>query len=235
MLQKIPIFTITAGIVFLTALFLLGTDAGAEIYRYVDKDGTVHFSDVPIRGGHAYKPKGNSGYKRSYSGRYDISPRAARYGDMVLSAAAKTGLDPKLIRSVIQTESSWNHRAISKAGAMGLMQLMPATAKRYNVTDVFDARENVLGGSRYLKDLLSRYRGDLTLALAAYNAGETAVAKYAGVPPYRETRQYVKKVLRLYRGGTGSLKQKQNRIYRYADRAGNLIITDTPRSAAESH
>jgi len=119
--------------------------------------------------------------------------------DMIITAASRQGVDPALVEAIIAIESDFNPRAISPKGALGLMQLMPQTASRYGVSNPFDPQENLTGGTRYLKDLLRRFDGDLRRALAAYNAGETAVLMYRDLPPYRETREYVQKVLARYR------------------------------------
>ena len=111
-------------------------------------------------------------------------------------------LDPKLVRAMIQVESGYNQRARSQKGAMGLMQLMPATASLYRVENPYDADDNVRGGTRYLRYLVDKFAGRLDLAVAAYNAGPGAVQRYGGVPPYRETKDYVRRVLALYQGGT---------------------------------
>jgi hypothetical protein len=116
------------------------------------------------------------------------------FDDHIQAAAGLHGIGEDLIRAIIQVESQFDRLAVSTAGARGLMQLMPATARSMGVTDSFDARQNIFGGARYLKQLLGRYSGDVSLAAAAYNAGEGAVAKYNGVPPYRETQGYVRKV-----------------------------------------
>lgn len=116
--------------------------------------------------------------------------------------AEAQSLDPKLVRAMIQVESGYNHRARSQKGAMGLMQLMPATASLYSVDDPYDPDENVRGGTRYLRYLVDKFPGRLDLAVAAYNAGPAAVQRYGGVPPYRETKDYVRRVLALYQGGT---------------------------------
>lgn len=113
-------------------------------------------------------------------------------------AAQAYNLEPALIKAVIHQESGFNPKAVSKVGARGLMQLMPGTADSLGVIDSFDPRENILGGSRYLKGLLEHFGGDISLALAAYNAGPGSVEKYRGIPPYRETQNYVKSVLALY-------------------------------------
>lgn len=117
----------------------------------------------------------------------------------VIEDAARThGVDPRLVAAVARRESAWNPRAVSRTGACGLMQLMPATAEFLGVRDVFDERENIQGGTRYLRTLLDTFNGDLDLALAAYNAGPGAVQKYNGVPPYRETQAYVASVRGAY-------------------------------------
>ena len=121
--------------------------------------------------------------------------------DMITAAASREGVDPALVEAVVAVESDFNPRAISPKGATGLMQLMPQTASRYGVSNSFDPQENLTGGIRYLRDLLRYFGGDLRRALAAYNAGETAVLMYQGLPPYRETQEYVQKVLARYRPG----------------------------------
>lgn len=126
------------------------------------------------------------------------------YGREIDAASASFGVDSALVRAVIHAESAYRPNAISRAGAQGLMQLMPATALRFNVGDPFDAGQNIRGGVQYLSWLLKRFGGDLDLALAAYNSGEASVERYNGVPPYAETRTYVSRVKTLaarYRGG----------------------------------
>jgi soluble lytic murein transglycosylase-like protein len=123
----------------------------------------------------------------------DVPP----YGDLIESLSATHGVPANLVHALVQVESGYQERAISRTGAMGLMQLMPATARRFNVEDPFDPRQNLDGGIRYLKTLLDQF--PLKMALAAYNAGETAVRRFRGVPPYAETRGYVARILRLVR------------------------------------
>lgn len=121
------------------------------------------------------------------------------YHHEVIAAAKETSLDPALIHAVIATESKHNPKALSNKGAFGLMQLMPATARRFNVRDRNDPKQNIVAGAKYLRELLTLYKGDLKLTLAAYNAGPGAVKKYSNhIPPYRETMHYVPKVLRYY-------------------------------------
>jgi soluble lytic murein transglycosylase-like protein len=130
----------------------------------------------------------------SVSADYRAIPASIAYNDAIAEAAHRYGLDPNLIRAIIHAESAFNPFAVSSAGALGLMQLMPEMAEEMDVVDPFDPRQNILGGSRYLRDLLDRHHGNVDLAVASYNAGPGAVARYRGIPPYRETRNYVKTV-----------------------------------------
>lgn len=150
--------------------------------------------------------------------------------------AREAGLEPRLVQSLIQAESAFDRYAVSHKGAQGLMQLMPATASTLGVDDPFDIDQNLSGGTRYLRRLLDRYDGDLVLGLAAYNAGPEAVARYEGVPPYRETRAYVRRVLTMYRGeepmlpASGLLRGKPAFLVR---RDGRWLVT-SDRKAAEA-
>jgi membrane-bound lytic murein transglycosylase MltF len=134
-----------------------------------------------------------------------IAERERPAGDLdtlLRESAQRHGLDPALLRAVVSVESNFKAEAVSPKGAQGLMQLMPSTAASLGVRDAFDPADNVDGGSRHLASLLASYGGDLKKALAAYNAGAGAVARHGGVPPYRETREYVERVLKRYRGGS---------------------------------
>jgi len=117
---------------------------------------------------------------------------------IVLAASKESSVDPELLWAVIAVESNFDHRAVSPVGARGLMQLMPHTARELNIVDPFNPRENVHGGAKYLQQMLKRFKGNYRLALAAYNAGPANVRKYQGIPPYRETQNYVSKVLKAY-------------------------------------
>ena len=157
-----------------------------------------------------------------------VSILKSRYEASIRSAALKNGLEPALVHAVIRAESGYNRWAISTAGAQGLMQLMPGTAAFYGVSDPFDPESNIEGGTRYLKDLSALYPGRTDLILAAYNAGQSAVTKYGGVPPYAETRDYIAKVQAEYVRG---LARGKTRIFIFIDAAGRRIMTNDPRLA----
>jgi soluble lytic murein transglycosylase-like protein len=182
------------------SLLLVG-EAWADIYRYVDRNGLVHLSDRP--GGPGWKLYWKSGKKakaRRGSSSYNaFKLNRRKYAPLINDVALRYRLDRALIHAVVRAESAYNPNAKSRAGAVGLMQLMPGTAERYGVNDRYNPTANLTGGVRYLRDLLVQF-DDVVLALAAYNAGENAVIKYGKkVPPYPETQTYVRRVLRFYR------------------------------------
>jgi len=182
-------------------LWVTVSPVAADIYKYVAPDGRVYYTDEPKKGFNyrliiRTRPK-----TYSHDLKY-LSANKYKFNDLIAKAAAKHQMDPKLLHAVIQAESAYNPNAVSSAGAVGLMQLMPDTARRYGVTDRHDAEQNVDGGTRYLKDLLAMFNSNLKLAVAGYNAGEGAVMKFNNsVPPYPETQNYVQHVLRLYGKG----------------------------------
>ena len=145
--------------------------------------------------------------------------------------AAMFRLDPRFVQAVVAVESNYNPKAVSRKGAQGLMQLMPKTAKQYGVKDAFNPVQNVEGGARHLRYLLDRYGGNLELTLAAYNAGETAVEKHGGIPPFPETRDYVNKVLALY---YRTLTLPKDRWYRYEDAEGRMGISNAVPAGARN-
>lgn len=177
--------------------------ARADIYTWTDAEGVVHFSNTrPGRGARvAVKtsaPRPDEAPRASIGPR-DTSPeRYARYDTHIREAAALYRLPEAFLRAVIRVESDYNPGVVSRVGAQGLMQLMPRTAARMGVRDSFDPRQNILGGARYLRILANGFGGDLILTIAAYNAGEGAVMRYRGVPPYAETQRYVQRVLGWY-------------------------------------
>lgn len=166
--------------------------AYADVYVYRDKNGVLTFTNVPNHRGYRRVLRDSNGQVAQASTSY------ASYDDLILMAAARYGVDSELIRAVIKAESDFNSTARSRKGAMGLMQLMPETARLHNVDNAYDPGANVDGGVRHLRMLLDRYQGNLELSLAAYNAGSAAVEKHGGIPPFAETREYVRRVLRFY-------------------------------------
>ena len=187
-----------AGLGVTAALIALGTLAGvlpsdglAEIYQYIGPNGTISLTNVPTDARYR-KIEIDSARFHEFLSERELEPVIKRH-------SSRQQLHPALIRAVIKAESNFDPRAISRAGALGLMQLMPQTAARMDVRDAFDPDENVGGGTKYLRQLLDRFHGNLPLALAAYNAGENIVDRYQSLPPIDETRQYVRKVLRYYR------------------------------------
>ncbi len=165
--------------------------AQAEVYVFVDKQGVISLTNVPT----------DTHYKRIdlYAGSPRTTMTPGELEGTIARAARQARLHPALVRAVIKTESDFDPRAISRSGALGLMQLMPQTALRHDVQDVFDPEQNISGGTKHLRYLLDRFQGNLPLALAAYNAGEHVIDRYQTLPPYDETRRYVQKVLHYYR------------------------------------
>lgn len=185
---------VTAAVLVLALAFIDARPGRADIYRYVDQHGHTHFSDRKLAPG--YRAIGKNQQARQSS---NTARTREQFDTLIFDTAQQYQLDPALVHAVITAESGYDPHAVSKAGAVGLMQLMPATAQRYGVQDRRDPADNLRGGIRYLQYLLNRFE-DLTLALAAYNAGEQAVVKYGHqIPPYPETRTYVRKVLNYYR------------------------------------
>lgn len=175
--------------------------AHADIYAFTDGAGVIHYSNVPA----------DSRYERliaeppppeapSTPPGAELRAKAAAFADLIDEAARHAEVSPALLRAVIAVESAFDPHAVSPKGAQGLMQLRPATARRYDVHQPFDPRDNLRGGASYIRDLLKHYGNDLELALAAYNAGEDAVDRHGRtIPPFPETQAYVPAVLRFYR------------------------------------
>lgn len=183
--------------VFILSFLLWPVVSGADIYRFVDGEGVVHYSNTQpdekftlyLREGPKAPPPAPASALPGSSWMNGYVDRFSRAND----------LPPALVHAIIKAESNGQRKAVSRKGAKGVMQLMPFTAKRLRVADPFDPIENIEGGVKYIKELLVTFQGDLTNTVAAYNAGPAAVRKYGGVPPYQETRLYVRRVLGLYR------------------------------------
>jgi len=194
----------TCSLLVLGGMLLMGASANAEIYKYEDRQGKLHFTDRPMKGS-GYHLLWRSGpiQQRTNGSRIDTSSlkrNRLRYTPLISEIARKVRLKPALLHAVVEAESAYDPRARSRTGARGLMQLMPGTAERYGVYDSWDPKSNLAGGATYLRDLLAMFKNDLRLALAAYNAGENAVKKYGNtIPPYPETQAYVTRVLAFYK------------------------------------
>jgi soluble lytic murein transglycosylase-like protein len=189
-------FWLLSGLSLLTSLMLCPPSL-ADIYKFVDARGRVHFSDRPLGSGYRLVLRSRKGWK-PHQAPYRTR-NIERFRPVIQQAAQHFQVDPALVHAVIAAESGYDPDAVSSAGAVGLMQLMPDTARRYGARDRRNPLQNVHAGVAYLKDLLQQFQA-LDLALAAYNAGENAVARYGNrIPPYRETQTYVQRVLANYR------------------------------------
>lgn len=192
----------------LAGVFALAQPAAADIFSYKDEKGVVHFTNIPSndkRWKLVRKEEGNPAPSTVAQSRVAqlFMPSSAdilRYASIIEAASRTHGVDANLVHAVVTAESGYNAAAVSRAGARGLMQLMPDTARRYGVQNIHDPVENINGGVRYLRDLIAMFQGNIELAVAAYNAGENAVIRYGNrIPPYAETVNYVPKVLGFYR------------------------------------
>jgi soluble lytic murein transglycosylase-like protein len=184
-------------IVFLGTLFFLiaaVSSVHADIYMYIDANGVMHFTNAPTSNEHEYKVyiKEKTSVSRNF---YSTN----QFDHFISDAAEQTGVDLHLLKAMIKAESDFDPRAVSRKGAMGLMQIMPENFKMLDLENPFDPWENIKAGARYFQQLYKRFNGQLALSLAAYNAGPTAVDQYKSIPPYQETEEYVRRVLRYYR------------------------------------
>jgi len=237
-------------VLLLGLLMVWARSAEADIYQYVDDVGTVHFSDHPKESGYrkivsearpvvsqpqqaeresaplitVAKPpvvKMVASQRSKGVGR----PVRTSFDRLIEQEAENLGMESALVKAVIHAESSFNPKAVSSAGAMGLMQLMPTTAADLGLKDPFNAKENVRGGIRYLRTLLGIFNNDIPLALAAYNAGLTRVMQYGGVPPFRETQRYVGKVIQFY---AAYAQRALPAISKVTRPTGDVIYTNRP-------
>jgi len=189
----------------------------ADIYKYVDENGHTLFTNV-YRGGK------NS--KIVSRGRGEDPVDSKPYSHIISSMSRKYNIKPSVIKAVIAAESNWQHDVVSSKGAIGLMQLMPSTISDMKVKDPYDPEDNIEGGTKYLRFLLDRFNGDLELALAAYNSGPGTVSKYNGIPPIKETRMYVKKVLSIEKDDSES--GRSHNIYKVTFEDGTILYTNNP-------
>ena len=201
------------------------TPAGAQVYKRTTRDGTTHFTNI----------QPNPSLQRvalTQPAAYESPRQTADYGTYsqeIAEAAARYAVPERLIWAVIRVESGFDPRAVSSSGARGLMQLMPETAAILGVRDPFNPRENIHAGARHLRGLMERFRYDLPLALAAYNAGERPVTSYRGIPPYPETREYVARVLRYY-GAPPAWELQRSGIQQFVQRDGTVVYTNVAPS-----
>ncbi|MBR9979433.1 MAG: lytic transglycosylase domain-containing protein [Desulfatitalea sp.] len=187
--RRHPLILITT--LWIALAFWIPPEARADIYIYIDDNGVLHFTNTPTSGNYKL-------YMRETPSRPANWRNNRSYDDVISEAADITGLSFSLLKAVIHVESYFDPRAVSKKGAMGLMQIMPVNFGPLNISDPFDPWENIMGGAHYLKSMLEQFDHQLPLALAAYNAGPTAVTRYNDIPPFPETRDYVQKVMRFF-------------------------------------
>ena len=182
------------GIFSLALIFILvvALPVQADIYRYIDENGVMHFTNTPTSSVHSYrifvkeKPKTSRWYS------------SEKYDDLISDASERYGVAFPLLKAIIKAESDFDPYAVSKKGATGLMQIMPQNFEPLGLEDPFDPWQNINAGARYFKQMYDRFKGKLALSLAAYNAGPTAVDRYKTIPPYEETEEYVRRVLKYY-------------------------------------
>jgi soluble lytic murein transglycosylase-like protein len=176
----------------LIILFLFVSAVQADIYRYIDENGVMHFTNTPTSSA--------KNFKLFLREKPKINPRYStkKYDDIITNASQRHGVSFPLLKAIIKAESGFDPRAVSKKGAKGLMQIMPENFKPLGIKDPFDPSQNIHAGARYFKQMYDRFKGKLSLSLAAYNAGPTAVERYKTIPPYEETEAYVERVLKFY-------------------------------------
>jgi soluble lytic murein transglycosylase len=176
----------------LIILFVFISAVQADIYRYIDENGVMHFTNTPTSSA--------KNFKLFLKEKPKINPRYStkKYDDIITNASQQHGVSFPLLKAIIKAESGFDPRAVSKKGAKGLMQIMPENFKPLGIKDPFDPSQNIHAGARYFKQMYDRFKGKLSLSLAAYNAGPTAVERYKTVPPYEETEEYVRRVLKFY-------------------------------------
>lgn len=213
--------------IYLIAVLLLGVivffpyPIRAKIYKYTDSNGVTHYSDRPFYIDYCTYSQNSKGYI------IQSDKADEMFLDRVITRVSGIfDMDPALIKAVIKAESDFNPTAVSRAGAKGLMQLMPQTAYSLDVKDPFDPEDNIIGGTRYLKYLLNKFDNNLKISLAAYNAGETAVIKNGGIPRYKETRGFIRKVMKYYAHYKTQIWLNDG-VSQFVDKNNILHITNT--------
>ncbi len=182
---------IVLSFLFMSVFFLNQTESAADIFMSVDHNGNLHYTNIPVAG------KGRLYFKEQKINSLALHSHT-KYDHIIKKASKKHKISFALVKAMIKVESDFCLKAVSKAGAMGLMQIMPKNFKSLEINDPFDPMENINGGTFYIKYLLEKFKGDLSLALAAYNAGPNAVLKHKSIPPFFETKQFVKRVMKYY-------------------------------------
>ena len=177
-------------VIFIAVLFISAAapSVQADIYMFIDSQGVLHFTNAPT----------SSQYRLYIKERPKPAEVTKKYDDIIQEASNTFGLSFSLLKAMIRVESNFDSKAISKKGALGLMQIMPQNLRAFNIRDPYDPKDNIMGGARYFKSLMERFEGKLPLALAAYNAGPTIVDKHRNIPPIKETKDYVKKVMKYF-------------------------------------
>ena len=175
-------------------LFAFVISVHADIYMYIDNNGVMHFTNAPTSNEHDYKV-----YIKERTAISKKFHSTDKYDKLISDASRKYDVDSRLLKAMIKAESDFDPQAVSRKGAMGLMQIMPENFKMLNLENPFDPWQNIRAGAQYFKKMYERFNGKLALSLAAYNAGPTAVDRYKNIPPYQETEEYVRRVLRYYR------------------------------------
>lgn len=190
-------------ILIIISLLMFGLNAHADMYQSVASDGTALYTNVPASGSKVVVKENEPARKPAVKTAKKKNRVSGEFRNIAEEKAKKHNVDPRLVKAVIRAESNWNPSAVSNKGAIGMMQLMPKTASDMGVGNPLNPEENIEGGVKYLRHLLDKFNGNLTLALAAYNAGPARVEKVGGVPSIPETINYVKRIMNDYSGGTG--------------------------------
>ncbi len=201
--------TILITCMVILSITVFGSASHARIVKHTDSKGVIHYRNIP----------------EARADKKVRSHQKAAYDRIIINKSSKYGLEPSLIRAVITAESNWDPKAVSKKGAIGLMQLMPSTARDMKIGDPFSPEENIEGGTRYLRYLLDRFDGNLDVALAAYNAGPTVVERSGGIPSITETRKYIRKVLSNTKN---IVRRGPSRIHKLFLKDGSVLYTNTP-------